>query len=77
MASPGTSWFAGGADLHLTGSLYLPKSLLVIDNGSHPVGTQMAVVAGRLSFQGGARFLTDMDGSRTGIGGGFKVALIE
>lgn len=77
IASPATSSFAGGADLRLTGSLYFPHSLLNIDNGSHPQGTQMAIVAGRLNFQGGARLLTDPDGSKTGIGGGFKLALVE
>jgi hypothetical protein len=57
--------------------LYFPNSLLNVDNGSHPQGTHMAIVAGRLNFQGGARFLTDPDGSHTGIGGGFKLALVE
>ena len=77
MLSPGTSYFAGGANMNFTGSLYLPHALLNIDNGTNTSGSTMAIVAGTLNFQGGAHFLADNGGSKTGLTGGFTFALIE
>jgi len=77
MTSPGASTFAGGATMNLTGSLYFPHATLDINNGTNTTGTTMAVVADMINFQGGAHFLADTNGSKTGIGGGYTLYLLE
>jgi len=52
MASPGTSFFAGGANMKFTGSLYFPHALLNIDNGTNTAGSTMALVVDKVNFQG-------------------------
>lgn len=73
----GTSNFAGGANQRLTGSLYFPKSLLNINNGSNT--STLGIVAGKVSFQGGAVLKQATSLSQTGLGtaGTSTVALIE
>jgi hypothetical protein len=73
----GTSTFAGGANQKLTGSLYLPKSALTINNGSNT--STLGIVAGTVSFQGGAVLKQATSLSQTGLGtaGSSKVAIIE
>jgi hypothetical protein len=73
----GTSTFAGGANQKLTGSLYFPKSLLNINNGSNT--STLGIVAGRVSFQGGAVLKQATSLSQTGLGtsGSSAVAIIE
>jgi len=77
MTSPGASTFAGGATMNFTGSLYFPHATLDINNGTSTTGTTMAVVADMINFQGGAHFLADTNGAKTGIGGGYTLYLIE
>lgn len=77
VASPGTSYFAGGATMNFTGSLYFPHSLLNVDNGTNTTGSTMAIVANKVNFQGGANFLADNNGSKTGISGGYTLYLLE
>lgn len=62
----GTSYFAGGANQKLTGSLYFPKSLLNIDNGSNT--STLGIVAGSVNFQGGATIQQATSLSQTGLG---------
>jgi len=73
----GTSTFAGGANQKLTGSLYFPKSALTIDNGSNT--STLGIVAGTVSFQGGAVLKQATSLSQTGLGtaGTSSVAIIE
>jgi hypothetical protein len=73
----GTSTFAGGANQKLTGSLYFPKSLLNINNGSNT--STLGIVAGTVSFQGGAVLKQATSLSQTGLGtaGSSAVAIIE
>jgi hypothetical protein len=64
VSSPGASTFAGGANMNLSGSLYFPKALLNINNGTN---TQTgAVVASTVNFQGGASFKAGTQ-AQTGI----------
>ncbi len=77
MLSPGSSTFAGGANMNLTGSLYLPHATLNINNGSSTNGNTMAIVADMVNFQGGAHMLADAGGSKTGISAGYTVSLIQ
>jgi len=66
MTSPGSSTFAGGATMNLSGTLYFPNALLNINNGS---STQTeALVVGSVSFQGGATFKQATNISQTGLG---------
>jgi hypothetical protein len=55
MTSPGSSTFAGGSSMVLSGSLYFPYALLYINNGSN-VQTE-GIVAGSVNFQGGSQTL--------------------
>lgn len=73
----GTSNFAGGANQKLTGSLYFPKSLLNINNGSNT--STLGIVAGTVSFQGGAVLKQATSLSQTGLGtaGSSAAAIIE
>jgi hypothetical protein len=77
MASPGSSTFAGGATMNLTGSLYFPHATLNVNNGSSTSGTTMAIVADMINFQGGAHMLADAGGTKTGLSAGFTVSLIQ
>jgi len=77
MASPGTSTFAGGANMNLTGSLYLPHATLDVNNGSSTAGTTMAIVADMVNFQGGAHLLADAGGAKTGLNSGYVVSVIQ
>lgn len=77
MASPGASTFAGGATMNLTGSLYLPHGTLNVNNGSGTSGTQMAIVADMVNFQGGAHLLADAGGTKTGLSAGYTVSMIQ
>ena len=75
--TPGGSNVAGGATMKLTGSLYFPTSTLTVDNGTNTAGSNMAIVADKLSFAGGANFLASTV-SQTGISGTkFVVVNIE
>jgi hypothetical protein len=66
MTSPGSSTFAGGASMVLSGSLYFPYALLNINNGSN-VQTE-GIVAGSVNFQGGSQTLQQAtSGSQTGL----------
>jgi hypothetical protein len=56
MTSPGSSTFAGGAAMHLSGSLYLPHALMNLDNGNNTVAGSLVV--SQVNFQGGATFTT-------------------
>lgn len=73
----GTSYFAGGANQKLTGSLYFPKSLLNIDNGTN--SSTLGIVADKVNFQGGAVLKQATSLSQTGLGsaGTSQVAIIE
>lgn len=73
----GTSTFAGGSNQKLTGSLYFPKSLLKIDNGSS--AATLGIVANTVTFQGGANIKQATSLSQTGLGtaGTSSVAIIE
>jgi hypothetical protein len=76
IASPGTSYFAGGTKMNLSGSLYFPNALVNIDNGS--AANVMAIVAGRVNFQGGATIKAATSVSQTGLGGTtYKMAMVE
>jgi hypothetical protein len=77
MTSPGTSSFAGGANMHLSGSLYFPNALLNIDNGSN--AQTEAIVAGSVNFQGGATLNQATSQSQTGltVGGGSLASVIQ
>jgi hypothetical protein len=77
MLSPAGSTFAGGATMNLTGSLYLPHGTLTVDNGSGTAGTQMAIVADKVNFQGGAHLLADAGGTKTGLSAGYTVSMIQ
>lgn len=77
MAAPGASTFAGGATMTLTGSLYFPHATLDVNNGSGTSGTAMAVVADEVNFQGGAHFLADAGGTKTGLSSGYTVSMIQ
>lgn len=77
MTSPGSSTFAGGATMNLTGSLYLPHAALNINNGSSTTGTTMAIVSDTVNFQGGAHVLADSGGAKTGINAGYTVSMIQ
>jgi hypothetical protein len=77
IASPGASTFAGGATMNLTGSLYFPHATLEVNNGSSTSGTQMAIVADMLNFQGGAHMLADAGGVKTGLTSGYIVSMIQ
>jgi len=69
--------FAGGATMNLTGSLYFPKATLNVNNGSGTSGTQMAIVADKVNFQGGAHLLADAGGTKTGLTGGCTVSVLQ
>jgi hypothetical protein len=65
MTTPGESYFTGGSNTHLTGSLYFPNALLSVDNGSN---TQVeAIIANSLSFQGGATLQQSTTAPQTGL----------
>jgi hypothetical protein len=65
MTSPTASTFAGGTNTTMTGSLYLPHSLVNINNGSS-VNTE-ALVVGSVDFEGGATFNQATSQSQTGL----------
>jgi hypothetical protein len=75
MSSPGASTLAGGANMTFTGSLYFPHALLNINNGTNTA--VMAVVADEVNFQGGAHFLADTNGAKTGITAAYGLYLLE
>ena len=70
MTSPGSSTFAGGATMNLTGSLYFPKALLNLNNGTSVQmgGITEGIVAGSVNFQGGANYKQATSVSQTGLG---------
>lgn len=77
IASPGGSTFAGGANMHLSGSLYFSKAALTIDNGAN--AQTMAIVAKSATFQGGATLNQATSQSQTGlpVGGGPTASMIQ
>ena len=77
IASPGSSTFAGGASMNLTGSLYFPHGTLDVNNGSGTTGTAMAIVADMVNFQGGAHLLADAGGTHTGLSSSYTVSMIQ
>jgi hypothetical protein len=77
MAAPGASNFAGGATMSLTGSLYFPHATVDVNNGVSSAGTAMAIVADMVNFQGGAHLLADAGGTKTGLGSGYTVSMIQ
>jgi hypothetical protein len=76
MTSPGESYFTGGSNMHLTGSLYFPNALLSLDNGGN---TQTeAIIANSLNMQGGATLQQATSTSQTGLPvGSSSVSIIE
>jgi hypothetical protein len=58
--------FAGGATMNLTGSLYFPSTTVSYSNGSSSAGN-VAIVANKVLFQGGATFNYDPTGQQTGL----------
>ena len=66
MTTPGPSFFAGGANMSLTGTLYFPNALLNINNGSNT--STEALVVGSVNFEGGATFKQATTLSQTGLG---------
>jgi len=68
--------FAGGVALKLTGSMYFPTTAVSISNGASSDGYNLAIVAQRVSFTGGAHFTYDPTGTKTGLAIR-TVALIE
>ena len=68
--------FAGGVVMKLTGSLYFPTTLVSIQNGASSNGYNLAVVADKVSFTGGANFKYDPTGLKTGLAVK-SVALVE
>jgi hypothetical protein len=67
VVSPGSSTFAGGSTMNLSGSLYFPSAALNINNGTNSqVG---AVVASTVNFQGGASFKAGTQ-AQTGLSSG-------
>ena len=75
VASPAASMFAGGAAMNLTGSLYFPHSGLNINNGA--TSSTMAIVADTVNFAGGVNLKADPGGSKTGLGAGYTVSMIQ
>jgi hypothetical protein len=76
MTSPGGSTFAGGTNMHLSGSLYFPNAALTINNGSN--AQTEAIVASSVTFQGGAVLDQATSQSQTGLSiGGYAVSLIQ
>lgn len=77
MTSPGSSTFAGGSSMHLTGSLYFPYALLNINNGSN--AQTEAIVANSVDFQGGATLDQATSQTQTGlsVGGGSVTSMIQ
>ena len=72
-----TSNFGGGAALNLTGSIYFPSQTVIFNNGiSNPSGcTQL--IAGKIQFTGGARFMNNCASTGVVSVGGATVALVE
>jgi len=56
MSSPTASTFAGGSSTRLTGSVYMPNSLVNFNNGSSESST-MALVVKSVDFEGGSTTL--------------------
>ena len=56
MSNPPASSFVGGMNMNLTGSLYFPRALLNISDGSRE--NVMALVAWKLNFVGDSRVHT-------------------
>jgi len=65
VSSPMESYFEGGANMTLKGSLYFPHAALEFANGTNSGGVG-SVVASTLNFQGGATFNAGTQ-SQTGI----------
>ena len=66
--SPQESYFEGGANMTLSGSLYFPHAALEFANGTNSGGVG-AVVASTLNFQGGATFNAGTQ-AQTGLSAG-------
>ncbi len=67
VSNPTASTFAGGSSTTLTGSIYMPKSLVNFNNGSTESST-MALVVNSVNFEGGATtFLQATSQSQTGL----------
>ncbi len=77
MSNPTGSNFAGGSTMNLQGSIYMPHSLLTIDNGNQT--RTMGLVAGKVKFQGGAQINVATSVAQTGLplGSTPSVAMIE
>ena len=68
-AATATSSMAGGSVLSITGTVYMPKSDLVVDNNAkltHPSGSGLGVVVNTLKVQGSA--VVDAGGTISGTG---------
>jgi Flp pilus assembly protein TadG len=66
ITSASNATFAGGATMQLTGSLYFPTTYASFSNGTSAAGN-MAIVAKRVSFVGGAHINYDPTGLKTGL----------
>jgi len=61
------STFAGGSNTTITGSIYMPNSEVIFDNGSAESST-MALIANSVNFEGGATtFVQATSQSQTGL----------
>ncbi len=76
VASPSASTIAGGASMTLAGSMYFPKALVNINNGTN--SQTGALVAGEVNFEGGATFKAGTQ-AQTGIStsGGYTPYLLQ
>jgi len=77
MSNPRASSFVGGMKMNLAGSLYFPRALLNINDGSRE--NVMALVAWKLKFVGDSRITRAASSSQTGIHAGspLTIAMIE
>lgn len=72
-----SSSFGGGANFAITGSIYMPTQAVTFSNGvSNPSGcTQL--IAGKVSFSGGAQFKNNCAGTGVSAIGALSTALVE
>lgn len=59
---------AGGSDLSISGTIYMPTGLLSFAGGTNSSPLTSAIVCKKLNVSGGAYFQLDPTGARTGIG---------
>jgi hypothetical protein len=72
-----SSSFGGGATFSITGAIYMPTQTVTFNNGiSNPSGcTQL--IAGRITFSGGAQFKNNCAGTGVSAIGALSTALVE